>query len=218
MQRDYPVIEDLPTTQVHPEINHFAPRHRLRKEQNGYPLLQVGPGIVTLNEAKNYSWANFRAGILRLIDAVMELYPTPSFPLNFIKCEMRFLNGIRFDLMKEHPLTFLKEKLHLGIEPAPEFFASGGFEEKPHSVNLDLAYPCKHPMGHLALSAHLGQMDGKSAYLLQSMIQSNGEMVPADKDAFEGWLKESHETLEHCFQCFCQGALMEKFCGTRDER
>ena len=128
------------------------------------------------------------------------------------------MNGIRFDLAKEHPLKFLEEKLHIGLEPTGDLFASGAFEDRPNAVNLNLAYPLKRPLGHIALSANLGQLDGKNAYLTQTVIQSNGEMVPSEKDSFEIWLKEAHETAESCFQALCKGALMDKFCGSSDER
>lgn len=215
-QKDYPVIEDLPTTQIHPEANPFVVRHRLRKEQNGYPLMQIGPGVATINEAKGYSWSSFRAAILRLIETVIELFPTTNFPLNFIKCELRYVNGIRFDLTKDHPLKFLHEKLHLNLEPTADLFASGAFEDRPHTVHVNLAYPLKKPLGHLALSANLGQLDGKTAYLMQTIIQSNGEMVPSDSDSFDLWLKEAHDTAGGCFQALCKGALMDKFCGSKE--
>ena len=52
-----------------------------------------------------------------------------------------------------------------------------------------------------------------SAYLVQTIIQSFGEMVPSETDSFIPWLDEAHEVAENCFQLLCKGALMEKFCG-----
>src|SRR5579872_3233151 len=50
LKKEFPFIEDLPSTQAHPEATPFTPRHRIRKERTGYPLMQVGPGIVTIND------------------------------------------------------------------------------------------------------------------------------------------------------------------------
>ena len=124
LKRDFPLIEDLPSVQVHPEASPFVVRHRLRKERNGWPLLQIGPGIVTINDAKGYSWSAFQSLILRLMESIIDTYPNDSLPLNFIKSEIRYINGIFFDAQRENPLSFLAEKLHLKVEVEKQIFES----------------------------------------------------------------------------------------------
>jgi uncharacterized protein (TIGR04255 family) len=213
LKKDFPVIEDLPSVQAHPETTPFVPRHRMRKEKNGYPLIQVGPGIITINDAKGYSWSHFRALILRLIEAVTDLYPTTHLPLNFIKSEIRYVNGIRFDIARENPLSFLAEKLHMKVELDSELFELNKLNERPNAIGLNLSYALEKPMGNLTMSANLGQFEGKPAFIQQTLIQSFGELTPSDLSGFAPWLEEAHTAAENCFQVFCKGALMEKFCG-----
>jgi uncharacterized protein (TIGR04255 family) len=208
------MIEDLPSTQVHPEANPYVVRHRLRKEKNGYPLIQVGPGIVTVNEARGYSWTSFRSVILRIAESIIDLYPSGTLPLNFIKAELRYVNGIRYDLQTGSPLSFLAEKLHAKIELDSDFFESNEMSDKPVGVGLNLVYPLHKPVGNLFLSAQLGQVESKPAYIVQSAIQSFGETVPHDKEGFDAWLNSSHAVAENCFLSLCKGALLEKFCGS----
>jgi uncharacterized protein (TIGR04255 family) len=214
LKKDFPLIEDLPTTQVHPEANPYVVRHRLRKEKNGYPLFQVGPGVLTVNEAKGYSWSSFKSIILRLIESIVDLYPSGSVPVNFIKAEMRYVNGIRFDASRDHPLAFLSDKLHMKIELDPGLFAVNEMSDKPNGVSLNLAYSLLQPVGNLLLSAQLGQIDSKPSYVVQSVIQSVGEVVPHDKETFEPWLGAAHDVAENCFLALCKGPLLEKFCGS----
>jgi len=211
-KKDFPLIEDLPSVQVHPEAGPYVVRHRMRKEKNGHPLLQIGPGVATVNEAKGYSWSSFQSLISRLVESLTDLYPTESFPLNFVRCEMRFLNAIRVDLQKENPLAFLAEKLHMKLEMDPDLFVLNELSESPLAVNLNIAYPLRKPMGNLALSAHLGQADGKPAYIFQTLIQSSGEWVP-ESSGFDTWISEAHDAASNCFLALCKGPLMEKFCG-----
>jgi len=171
LKKEFPVIEDLPSTQVHPEMNPYVVRHRMRKERNGYPLLQVGPGIATVNEAKGYSWSSFKSIILRLVESVIDLYPTQSMPLNFIKAEVRYLNGIRFDALREGPLAFLSEKLHTKVEMDPALFELNEMDTQPNALAVNLAYGLHKPVGNLALSLNLGQIEGKPAYVVQTMVQ-----------------------------------------------
>lgn len=213
LKRDFPVIEDLPSVQAHPETTPFIPRHRMRREKNGYPLIQVGPGMITVNDAKGYSWKNFRDLCLRIVESVADLYPMGTLPLNFIKSEIRFVNGIRFDIARENPLVFLAEKLHMKVEMDPELLVQNSLNERPNSVGLNLSYALEKPMGNLTLSANLGQYEGKPAFIQQTLIHSVGELVPSEASGFTPWLEEAHTVAENCFQVFCKGPLMEKFCG-----
>ena len=213
LKKELPLIEDLPSTQAHPETTPFVPRHRFRKEKNGYPLIQVGPGILTVNQSKGYSWSGFRSLVTRTIQSVSELYPENVHPLNFIKAEVRYVNAIRFDLSRENPLHFLEEKLHTKLELDPEHFALNRLSERPNAVGLNVSYVLDRPVGNLALALNLGQFEGKPAFIQQTLIQSFGELTPADLDSFNPWLDEAHGVAENCLHVFCKGNLMEKFLG-----
>lgn len=213
LKKDFPHIEDLPSVQVHPEASPYVVRHRIRKEKMGYPLLQIGPGIATVNAAQGYSWTVFREHILRLVEAVSDLFPTLAAPLNFTKAELRFVNGVRLDIQSESPLAFLSEKLHVKLEMDPDLFVLNQMNELPNALNFMVGYPLKKPNGNLGLSAHLGQMDGKTGYLFQTQVISGGEWVPADSEGFETWLDDAHDAAVNCFISLCKGPLMDKFCG-----
>lgn len=210
LKKDFPIVEDLPSVQAHPETTPFVPRHRLKKEKEGYPLIQIGPGILTFNDSKGYSWESFRNLIVRLIESLSDL----GSRFNFVKCELRYVNGVRFDLARENPLSFLEEKLHVKIGLDEEFFGKNRISERPNTVGLNFAYASEKPMGNLAISFNLGQFDGAPAFIQQTVIQSVGELVPSDQEGFQHWLEEAHESAENCFQLFYKGFLMEQFGGT----
>jgi uncharacterized protein (TIGR04255 family) len=208
---EFPVTEDLPSMQAHPESAPYVPRHRMRKEKNGYPLIQVGPGIVTINEARGYGWKTFSSLIKKVATSLVDLYPESAGSINFIKAEMRYVNGIRVDLARENPLAFLAEKLHTKVEFDPELYTVNGLSERPNSLGLNVSYVLGKPMGQLGLALNLGQFDNKPAFIQQTIIQSAGDMVPADLEGLGQWLEEAHTVAENCFQVLCKGALMEKF-------
>lgn len=213
LKKDFPVIEDLPSIQAHPETTPYIPRHRIRKEKNGHPLVQMGPGILTINDAKGYSWSTFQALILRAVKLIIDLYPDQDFPLNFIKTELRYVNGVRCDIARENPLSFLQEKLHIKLEPDASLFEGNLVHERPNTVGCNLSYVLEKPMGHLGIAANLGQVDGKPAFIQQTLIQSFGEVVPSDIESLTPWLKEAHQAAEHCFSVLYRGELMHRFGG-----
>jgi uncharacterized protein (TIGR04255 family) len=213
LKGDFPLIEDLPSVQVHPEGGPYVVRHRMRKERNGWPLLQIGPGIVTVNDGKGYSWRQFSSLIMKVMESIIDLYPTGTLPLNFVKSEIRYINAIPFDIQRENPLSFLGEKLHLKVDMDRQLLEMNDMIDKPNAVSVNLAYPLNRPVGNLMISANLGQIDMKPAYILQSVIQSAGESVPQEESAMDLWLREAHDVAESCFLSLCKGALMQKFCG-----
>lgn len=212
LKEEFSFVEDLPAVQVHPEASPYIVRHRIRKEKNGHPLFQIGPGVMTVNEAKGYSWSAMQQRILQLIEWIFDLYPTEHFPLQFTHTELRYLNGIRFDPRQEDPVLFLAEKLNIKIDVAPDLFTLNEIGTVPRALGLNLAYPLHKPKGTLSLGIHLGELDERPAYILQTLVQSGGEWVPSDRQGFDSWLDSAHEVAVNSFFSFCKGTLMEKFC------
>ena len=215
LKKDFPLIEDLPATQAHPEAAPYVVRHRLRKDKESWPALQIGPGIITINETKNYSWTELRALTLRLVEAIVELFPRQEMPLNFVKTEVRYINAIRLDSPDEHPLAFFQEKLHTKLELDAALFDGSGIGQKPLDVGVNLVYPLSRPIGNLLIALNLGEVDAKPAVLFQTIVQSFGETAPQDTEGFTNWLLEAHEISEHSFHTFCKGPLMNRFCGVQ---
>jgi len=52
----YPYYEQLPASSIPDEAATYIVQHRFRKDKDKWPLVQVGPGIVTLNNVEQYSW------------------------------------------------------------------------------------------------------------------------------------------------------------------
>lgn len=213
LQSSFPFVEDLSSNQVHPEANPYVVRHRLRKQKEGYPLIQIGPGIITVNETMKYSWTSFRDTILNVVEMIEELYPAHISPLNFIKAEIRYLNGIAFEPKNETALVFLRDKLNIGIHLDSDLFEMNEIKNDPEGMSLNLAYPLNKPVGSLLVGTQMGQIQEKPAFLIQSVIQSVGEVVPQDKESFQPWLSSAHCVAENCFLSFFKGPLLEAFCG-----
>ncbi len=51
----YPIHEELPAARIPDEFAGHIVQHRFLVEAGGWPLIQLGPGILTLNETENYT-------------------------------------------------------------------------------------------------------------------------------------------------------------------
>ena len=54
LEADYPAHEPLPTANLPDEMVGYTVQHRFRAQPGGWPLIQLGPGILSVNETDSY--------------------------------------------------------------------------------------------------------------------------------------------------------------------
>ena len=209
-KKEYTVVEDLPSVQAHPDASPYMVRHRMRKAADKWPLVQVGPGVITVNEGKEYSWDKFREEIIRFFEAFTDFYPASTFPLNIIKTELRFINGIEIQ-EGENPLQFLSEKLHTKIEMDSALFAPNKVLPIPEGISLNAGFKTEQPQGQVMLGIGSGEIMDKSAMLQQMLLQSIGENAPQDLGTLDPWLDGMHKIAKNWFETLCRGEVMKRF-------
>ena len=73
VETDYPFHEALPTAQIPDAMVAHMAQHRFRTSEGGWPLIQVGPGLMTVNETDGYTWDDFRERCARAIASTLRL-------------------------------------------------------------------------------------------------------------------------------------------------
>src|SRR5690242_14184345 len=58
--KDYPFREQLPAYLVPDDITPQVVKFRFRAAPGGWPVVQAGPGIASLNFTKDYTWPSFQ--------------------------------------------------------------------------------------------------------------------------------------------------------------
>src|SRR5688572_6805482 len=95
VRTDYPHIENLPASQVPLPLVLNAVRHRFRKEKDGWPLTQIGPGVLTVNDTVGYTtWKDFLPRISNAVSALAKVYNKAE---PFTRAELRYINAVEFD-------------------------------------------------------------------------------------------------------------------------
>jgi hypothetical protein len=64
---EYPFHEPLATATIPDEMVGYVVQHRFRKGENEWPLIQIGPGVITLNDTKGYVWEDFEERISNVL-------------------------------------------------------------------------------------------------------------------------------------------------------
>lgn len=209
-KKDYTVAEDLQAVQVHPDASPYMPRHCMRKAAKSWPLVQVGPGIISIHDDSGYSWDKFRDEIIRIFEAFVDFYPASIYPLNIIKTELRFVNGVETD-EKEHVLDVFKNKFHTGIQLDSGLFSTTKVRPQPEGATLNLGFAIDEPMGNAMLSLGSGEIKQKPGIIQQTLLQSAGESAPQDLGSLDPWLDSMHQIAKNWFETLYQGELMKQF-------
>lgn len=209
-KKEYGIVEDLPAVQAHPDASPYVVRHRMRKTADKWPLIQVGPGVITVNEGKDYSYEKFRDEIVRIFEAFIDFYPVSIYPLTIVKTEMRFINGIEVS-EDDQPLEFLSEKLHTKIELDQGLFAPNRILPKPEGITINMGFDIEQPKGKAILGIGSGEVMDKPAMLQQMLFHSIGENAPQDLGTLDPWLDSMHKIAKNWFETICRGDVMKSF-------
>jgi uncharacterized protein (TIGR04255 family) len=211
---DYPNVIDLPAAQIPEELTAYTVRHQFRASRDGWPVTQLGPGIVTVNETTAYSWETFKPRILSAIAALLDSYPREIAPCVPNEVMLRYLNATPVPTQAEGSLLgFLKESLHTTVSLEPTLFPSSKVAESPLGFNLNVVYPLEKPLGVITLTLALGKSHDVPSLIWELSVRSKGPHAPQERNQFETWTVDAHEMIENWFFLLCRGNLLDRFKG-----
>lgn len=213
LRHEYPEIENLPVAQVPAEMTTHIVRHRFRKKQDAWPLVQIGPGVLTLNDTVGYHWDDFNARARMLLPWLYDAHPSPS-SLRLNSLLLRYINAVELDYEKESALEFLSSRMRLSIGVPSELVDETALRAYPTAVGLQIAFAAQAPAGALRLQVGTGASKGRKALIWEIHFMSVGVDVPRVPDGFGAWLDGAHAKIEDWFFGLAEGELLRKFLGS----
>lgn len=209
---DYPYIEALQQASFPAEFIPHLPTHRFRTSENEWPLLQIGPGISTLNYTASYNWESFHAAALKLATNLMTSYRNVvSKPPRLHQATLRYINAIPFEFTNQDVCSFLKNKLHVTLE-FPALINETLGSCKPEHLNLQVRYRIAKPSGMGTLNIGRGEKKGVST-LVWDLALSSIDADSPDLSDLTPWLNDAHSILKSWFLTLVQGEMLEGFKG-----
>jgi len=208
----YPFPEQLPTATMPDEIAGYVVQHRFRKGKGEWPLIQIGPGIITLNDTDGYMWEDFEDRIYNdVIKNLFEVYPEPESNLKINSLLLRYIDGLNFDYSKNDIFTFLKEKMKTNIEIHKELLNDTGVNKLPLGFDLKFSFPSTKPKGFLHLRFVRGKKEDADALIWETQVQLKRNEVLNSKNEIIKWIKEAHELTDNWFFEMIEGELLRRF-------
>lgn len=201
IREKYPYRELLVPAIVPIEAYRHQPAHRFRVARNDYPLVQVGPGILTINTTdEKYEWKEYKQWVLEAVHNLIEVYPfSVNIPLSL---SLRYFDFLPFNFREQDVYKFLSENLHTVVQQ--QFFDNSSL---PLSVNVNFNYATE--FGEFLVNITKGSNKGKEGLILQFNM-SNKDVSP-DESQIQKWLDDAYQICSNTFKNMTKGKLYETF-------
>lgn len=208
---DYPEPEELPTASFPDEMTGSVVKHRFRHAANDWPLVQVGPGIMTVNDTCKYTWADFRSRSVTAVQKLFEAHPKPD-QFEVHSLALRYIDAVELDFTKEDVFAFLRDKLKVAIELPSSLFENTGVDSTPSRFAWETTFRTEDPEGAMNVRFVTGENQGKPALIWETIVHSD-KGLPALPDGFATWIESAHTVAHDWFFKLIEGDLERRFDG-----
>lgn len=211
IKNKYPFHESLASTLIPPYMAENFVQHRFRVEKGGWPLVQIGPGIITLNDTDHYVWPDFGDRARFLINTIYAAYPE-SEQLKVNNLVLRYLDA--FELAEgENPLNYLSNKLKTNVSFSPQLFNNPAVSPNPKVFNVTASFQTNQPNGSILIKFANGKSKEKPALIMESAVQSDASKLPKMPEGFDQWIEDAHKLNHDWFFKLIEGELLRSFSG-----
>lgn len=211
LKKEYPHYEQLPTASMPYELANHIVQHRFRKEEDKWPLVQLGRGIVVINDVTQYVWDDFEKRICQILEILFKFHSDTKTDFQIESLMLRYIDSVGVDYTQVNILDFLRGNLKLDAKFDQELFKDTGVKEVPFGVDLNFSLPSEFPLGALHLRFRRGLGDRINELMWETIVQSRGEHVPTGKKGIIEWAKSAHALTHKWFFKAIEGELRERF-------
>jgi uncharacterized protein (TIGR04255 family) len=210
----YPNYEPLPFASVPEMMAEGLVKHRFRSEK-GWPLVQIGSGILTVNDTESYLWADFKPRVIDVINQLLDSIPNQE-EFKTKNLMLKYVDAIDID-SEEDIYTFLQDKMQLNVSLNTELFEQTYIKKKPIQLDLTFSFECEKPKGSLNFRIFQGKKIDDSGKIISDALiweitiqskENNLLDIPAKLDQ---WLEEAHTVTHNWFFTLVHGELLRGF-------
>ena len=209
LEEDYPWIDELSSAEMPEEIAAYTVQYQFRTSEEGFPLVQLGPGIITLNQlGKDYEWDDFERRINKVFSTLRSVHPNGK-QLKPTLLLLRYIDAFSCKDATDNVLSFLRDKLKTTILLDKEILGKIGVTSEPTGLDFRAAYPLADSGNSLRFRFGTGKVDEEPALVLETVVQLEGRSVPTDQREILDWFAKAHEITHKWFFAIVEGELLE---------
>jgi uncharacterized protein (TIGR04255 family) len=215
LKKRFPYVEELPAQQIPDELAAGIPKNRFRSAKDGYPLIQTGPGLFSVNFTESYKWETFQATAKDVYRQLVSSYRAAGAkglpPLS--SALLRYINAVAVPT-EEHQ-TFIRDFLHVDVSLPNSVLNAKQVKGTPKNIDIRVEWPLSSPPGTGSLRIASGTRAGSPAIIFDLSASSQGQDAPVGSRVAGAWLTQAHNLLvETWFLSLIAGKLEERFRST----
>jgi uncharacterized protein (TIGR04255 family) len=209
--KEYPFYEPLPAASLPTDMAENIPQHRFRVKENEWPLVQIGPGILSVNETTKYTWEDFVKRVNDVMDIFYTVYPLVDEKINPSFVVLRYIDSIPFDFTINDALDFASTKMHLNVKFADKIISESAINKTPKALDLRFSFDSNKPKGDFAFRLYNSTVEKKDFLSWDTFVKTKIETANDTLKWLKKWLEEAHELNDSWFFSLIEGELLEKF-------
>jgi uncharacterized protein (TIGR04255 family) len=195
LRGDYPDLVNLPAAQLPASHSAHTVRHQFRSAGRSWPLVQIGPGVLTLNDAADFDWSRFGPRVQRSVAELFDTYPAEIHALRPAAVALRILDATPLDSGQTSLLGVLRDRLHTSVRIDPALFEDPRAAQDPSGLQFSISFPLGSRMGHGTLALSTARDANGPRLLSQLEASALGEEVPKSPEAIQPWAEGAQKVL-----------------------
>lgn len=208
LKQKFPIHVRLPAAQVPAIMVPYQVQHQFRASPSGWPLVQLGSGVLTFNDTQGYSSNTFIQQCLNLLSVLQEFWRENSHNGKFLYGALRYINAAALD---NTSIEQLLSKLDVHMNLGPRILGTPKLKPNLDAFQLNTRMQSSSPEGFVDLVFNKGIKQGKEALIWETTIFSQADQCNVLLTSPDTWLDQAHKLAEELFFSMIQGELLEKF-------
>lgn len=201
----FPIRENLVPADIPFEALRSIPIFRFRRSENSYPLIQIGPGVISFNTVDEfYEWESFRDDVNALIDNINKIYP--KFESLSKKISLIYIDFFKFDKSNINSLEFINKNFNINISSN---ILTGYTEKILNEVNYTFDYLVND--NSLSLNITDGKINDNNFDGLVLQTRVNSLLATFNTVELKSWLDTSHELSSDTFKSIIKKEMYNTF-------
>ncbi len=204
VQKNFPIVKRKFPEEIPNNLLNFQTVYQYRSGENKWPVLQLGPGIFTVNDTdENYDWKSLYLPLIN--NGIKWLENAYTKNLSYQYASLKYIDTIK---VKEYGFTgdwkkFIARNLNISFEN--HFDIDAGLTD----VQLNQSFKLEDK-SRLQISVSSGKTNKQNEPLLVWQIGINKQNVFSKEELFK-WLINSHKRTSSLFKELVKSNLYDSF-------
>lgn len=201
LKKQYPERHILAPTDIPPNLLEGSAIYRY-STKNGYPMVQLGPGVLSLNTTDDYyDWKSYSKNIDELLRKFNDVYIFSENEQG--RATLSYYDFLEFDWDEEDILSYLRNKLKIAM--TPQFYEFGN---APLALGVALSYKTDKGVFNLKIGRGTADNDRSGLILEFQIVSPSIRPIPEEVNK---WLEEGHDLCSEMFKKITEGELYDSF-------